>query len=211
MIRIFSTLLLIAAATTAGYWLSQWYFQSGQSTPESLEASVLPQARSIADFNLTTHNQGSFNKASLQGKWTFLFFGYTQCPDVCPTTLAIMNNVARELERKSGHLNDVQFVFVSVDPERDTPEQLKQYVTYFHPQFIGATGQREQINHLTSQMSVMYFINKRAGGKQDQYTVDHSSAILLTEPSGNLRALFSTPHVPDKILEDFNKIREHYS
>ncbi|MBD3670820.1 MAG: SCO family protein [Gammaproteobacteria bacterium] len=201
-------LLIVVAATASGVWFSQWWHQRQTALPEDLEALVLPQARDIGAFTLTDHNGDAFTDAELEGKWSFLFFGYTNCPDVCPTTLAIMNSVAQSLEAQDGNLEKAQFIFVSVDPERDTPEQMRDYLGYFNKQFIGITGERAQLDQLARQMSVMYFLNKDEGG--DQYTVDHSAAILLTQPDGNLRALFSTPHIPENIFESFYAIRNRY-
>jgi protein SCO1/2 len=201
-------ILVVAAATASGIWFSQWWHQRNQAVPADIEALVLPQARNIDAFTLTDQNGQPFTLNSLKGKWSFLFFGYTHCPDVCPTTLAILNSVAQTLEAQDGNLDDVQFVFVSVDPERDSPKQIGEYLAYFNKAFIGATGKRDQIDQLAKQMSAMYFINKKPGVKE--YTVDHSASIVLTQPDGKLRALFSPPHIPESIIKSYRAIREHY-
>jgi protein SCO1/2 len=206
--KIAGILVVVAAATASGIWFSQWWHQDQQSVPDDIDALVLPQPRDISPFTLTGQDGQPFTLEDLKGKWSFVFFGYTHCPDVCPTTLAMLNNVAQMLQKQDGGLKDVQFVFVSVDPERDSPKQIGEYVAYFNKAFIGATGKRDQLDQLAKQMSAMYFINKKPG--QKEYTVDHSASIVLTQPDGKLRALFSPPHIPAKIVKAFDAIREHY-
>lgn len=208
MIKILAIVLVVVAATASGIWLSQWWQQKQQAMPTDIDALVLPQARSIGDFTLTDQNGQPFTGENLKGKWSFMFFGYTHCPDVCPTTLAILNNVAQSLEQQDGNLDDEQFVFVSVDPERDSPETIGKYVAYFNPAFVGATGERDQLDKLAKAMSVMYYINRKPG--QQDYTVDHSASIVLIQPDGKMRALFSPPHIPEKIIKAYRSIREHY-
>ena len=202
------TLIVIVLATVSGVLFSKWLSQK-TALPQDMEAIVLPQSRPPTPFTMVDQDGASFGLEQMKGKWTFMFFGYTHCPDVCPTTLAVMNSVAQSLETADGNLDQVQFVFVSVDPDRDSPAQMKEYLGYFNQAFIGITGEREQIDALTRQMSVMYFLNN----KEDKvdYSVDHSAAMLLIEPSGGLRALFNTPHIPENILKSFNAIRKHYS
>lgn len=201
-------LLVIVLATVSGVLFSKWLNQKS-GLPQDMEAIVLPQSRSIAQFSMLDQNGQAFGPEQLKDKWTFMFFGYTHCPDVCPTTLAVMNSVAQSIEDEDGSLDNVQFVFVSVDPDRDSPAQLKEYLGYFNKAFVGITGERQQIDALTRQMSVMYFLNNKKDKKD--YSVDHSAAILLTEPSGGLRSLFNSPHIPESILKSFRAIRKHYS
>ncbi|MDH5184059.1 MAG: SCO family protein [Gammaproteobacteria bacterium] len=201
-------LVVIVLATVSGVLFSKWLNQK-QGLPQDMEAIVLPQSRPVAHFTMVDHNGKHFGMEQLKDKWTFMFFGYTHCPDVCPSTLAVMNSVAQSIEEEDGSLDNVQFVFVSVDPDRDSPQQLKEYLAYFNQSFIGITGERQQIDALTRQMSVMYFLNNKKDKKD--YSVDHSAAILLTEPSGGLRSLFSTPHIPESIFKSFKIIRKHYS
>ena len=109
--------------------------------------------RDIQPFTLVDHTGKNFDNRSLEGHWSFVFFGYTHCPDVCPTTLSVLNSVAHRLEDVK---NQVQFVFISIDPERDTPEKLGQFVSYFNGTFIGATGTNDAISALTRQLGVIY-------------------------------------------------------
>lgn len=207
-IKTAAILVIVAVATVSGIWFSQWWHQRQQPIPSDIDALVLPQARKIDNFTLTDQNGQPFTLDSLKGKWSFIFFGYTHCPDVCPTTLAILNNVDQLLKQKPQGDKDVQFVFISVDPGRDSPKHIGEYVAYFNKSFLGATGKPEVLTKLAREMSAMYFINKKPG--QKDYTVDHSAAIVLTQPDGKMRALFSPPHIPSKIVKAFESIRELY-
>jgi protein SCO1/2 len=128
-----------------------------------------------------------------------MFFGYTHCPDVCPSTLYDLKLVHEKLEQLTGDgAPGHQVLFVSVDPERDTPEQLGQYVNYFHPDFIGVTGPQEQLAPLTMQLGIAYRIEDHEADSP-QYNVDHSVSVLLTDPQGRLHGVFPAPHDADKM------------
>lgn len=136
---------------------------------------------------------GEFSNDGLSGRWTFLFFGYTQCPDICPTALALMKQVRKLLDTKSPGLaaQPVQVVFVSVDPKRDTRELLGQYLGAFDPSFIGASGDDAALGPLTSSLGIRYQRNDVTDKKN--YTVDHSANILLIDPQGRHIADFPPP------------------
>lgn len=197
--------IIILLSVAAGAWLSQTLFKGDL---RDLEASVFPEARKLIPFTLVDQNNMPFNQERLKGKWSFLFFGFTHCPDVCPTTLNTMNIIEKKLLERGIKREELDFIFVSVDPQRDTPKQLKRYLEYFNPGFTGVTGDPAQINLLSRQMGVVYIINP--AGKDGEYTVDHSAAILLTEPSGGLRALFTTPHDAQQIADATDKIIHHF-
>lgn len=169
---------------------------------------MLPEARAIADFSLLDQDNTPFTQENLRGHWTFAFFGYTHCPDVCPNTLALLGSVQRELEQKLDPQEMPQVVFVSVDPERDTPELLKKFVPYFHESFIGVTGEPEQINRLARQLGILYM--KADDGDKDNYLVDHSAAIILLNPQGQFQAVFGVPHDVQSIQTDFLAIKRYY-
>ncbi|HHH42852.1 MAG TPA: SCO family protein [Gammaproteobacteria bacterium] len=176
--------------------------------PQLQQGTLLPDAKIIADFQLTDQNGKPFTRKNLMGKWSFTFFGYTHCPDVCPTSLSMLAQVMKKLEQDKTPGAKPQVVFFSVDPERDTPEVLAQYLPYFNPDFIGVTGDPQQILRLTRQLGILY--GKSPGESADDYLVDHSASILLFDPDGNFRALFGTPHDPDRIAQDFVAIRNYY-
>ncbi len=136
------------------------------------------------------------------------FFGYTHCPDVCPTALSMLAQVMKKLEKDSTLDTLPQVIFISVDPERDTPELLKKFVPYFHPDFIGVTGDPQQLLLLTRQLGIMY--GKAPGDDADDYLVDHSASIILFDPDGNFLALFGMPHDPNLIAQEFVAIKNYY-
>lgn len=170
-------------------------------------AHYLQPGKPIKAFNLIDYNRKPFTQARFKGKWTFLFFGYTNCPDVCPTTLFMLRTVWNKLPAAAKKAPAPQLVFVSVDPKRDTPERLKKYVTFYHPGFIGVTGKTIQINNLTHQVGVNYSFTKHPNGS---YTVNHSAQIILVDPNGEMRAVFSPPQKVDELVNGYVQIRNYY-
>lgn len=185
-----------------------WLTACGNPVPPQLkQGTLLPDAKPIADFQLTDQHGQPFTLDKLRGRWSFAFFGYTHCPDVCPTSLAMLAQVLRKLEKSK--LDTVpQVLFVSVDPERDTPQQLAEYVPYFHPDFIGLTGEPRELMVLTRQLGILY--GKSPDAEADNYEVDHSAAIILFDPQGDFRAVFGVPHTPGLIAQDFVAIKNYY-
>jgi len=200
--------LISLLAVGVGLWVGKSMFQRGGiPLPQSSRyITVLPEPRPLEAFSLTDHHGQPFTRDSLKGQWTFMFFGYTHCPDVCPNTLSMLNLVAKRLAAAPAGRNDVRFVFISVDPERDSIEQLAQYVPYFNKEFVGATGTPDQIKALSRPMGVMYM---RAPGSEakENYLVDHSSSIMLLDPRGEWHAMFPAPHDVAGIVEEFTKLR----
>jgi protein SCO1/2 len=205
-------LIIIALVSLAGgYWLNQ-YLQtdgSGSRIPEGLEATVLDPARPLAPFTLEDHNKAPFTLQTLKGHWSFLFFGYTHCPDVCPITLQAMQVAWKQIPHSRDDPAAPHLYFISVDPDRDTPDMLKRYVQYFDPGFIGVTGKADEIDKLANRIGVLYgFEDKKPGS--DEYQVNHSAQIILIDPHGNMRAVFSPPHDPATIARNFKTIRDYY-
>jgi len=182
--------------------ISLWKVMQGPPQPSNAALMVLPEPRVIADFALLNDEGESFSLDSLRGHWSLIFFGYTHCPDVCPSTLYDLKLVHEKLgqlngDAASGH----QVLFVSVDPERDSPEQLNQYVSYFHPDFIGVTGPAEQLAPLTMQLGIAYRVEEHEVGSTS-YNVDHSVSVLLMDPQGRLHGVFPAPHDADKMARE---------
>jgi len=202
---------LSIVAVVAGIWLGLLYYGGGLGTKSTAmhlkAATLLPQPKPLADFTLTDQDNRPLSRDELKGRWTFVAFGYTRCPDICPTLMATFDAVQKDLA-KSGRGPQPSFLFVSVDPERDTPEQLGKYVGYFNPHIRGATAGHEVLRPLTAQLGVLY---QRSESKVTAmgYLVDHSASILLLDPQARLAAIFSTPHDPHAIAEDFRAITEH--
>ncbi|MDT8320519.1 MAG: SCO family protein [Xanthomonadales bacterium] len=206
-----SVLLLTAVAVisaTAGVVLwqltgEQAAGRSGQARQSGRAALIeLPQPRVIADFALVDDAGRPFSLQDLRGQWSLLFFGFTHCPDICPSTLYDLQQVNETLRKQPpGALAPHRVLFVSVDPERDSPEKIGPYVRYFDPGFSGVTGPHEQLAPLTRQMGVAYRIEEHEAGSL-HYSVDHSAGILLTDPQGRLHGVFPAPHDAAKITAD---------
>lgn len=176
--------------------------------PADLAATYLPEGRPVIGVQLTDHDNKLFDESRFKGKWSFLFFGFTQCPDVCPAALLIMKSVWNKLPPEARQAPEPQMIFVSVDPDRDTPAILKQYVKFYHPAFTGITGKHDKLDILTRQLSALYGYEDTEDGKG--YTVTHSAQIILIDPKGHMRAVFNTPHVVDEIVKGFVSIRNYY-
>lgn len=155
-----------------------------------------PEPRKLAEFSLQSHKGMTMTNSDLQGKWTLVFVGYTFCPDICPVTLAQLNSIYPEL---TNHVTRVplQVWFLSVDPNRDTVERLNEYIGYFNPDFIAATGEHSQLFPLVRSMGMMYSI---AGSTDDpNYLVDHSGSIAVINPDGHIIGRFKPQHVPGQL------------
>lgn len=202
-------LLLVLLGIIAGAFISQ-----NNSDPDSAASNdqatsaLLSKPRALQPFQLTYTGKPQFSNHDLRDKWTFLFFGYSHCPDVCPTTLSELARAYDLLEAIPDALNDTQFVFISVDPARDTPKMLATYAGYFNPAFIGVTGEPEQLTALARQMDIQFRLGT---GSDDSYSVDHSSAVLLIDPQVRYYARLKAPHHAQDIRAQFLQIRQRYN
>lgn len=180
----------------------------GPMTNEQLRENglfVYDLPRRFRDFNLSDHRGQPFNRQSLQGKWTLMFFGYTYCPDVCPLTLATISRFS-EFLTETPYAGEVQVVMVSVDPMRDTTEKLAQYVTYFNPDYLGVNGEYIDIFNLASQLNIAFAYEP--SDEAGNYLVSHSGEVVLINPNGHHHGFFKAPHDPQKMLDNFVALRE---
>ena len=150
---------------------------------------LLPQSRQLPDVTMTNQDGQPVVMNELKGKWSMLFFGYTFCPDICPTTLAQLRQIKSELPKEVQ--DKLQIVLVSVDPHRDTPQQLKQYLGYFDPQFQGLTGANvEDVQKVSNAVSIPFI---PADTTKPNYTVDHSGNLAVIGPDGRQRGFIRAP------------------
>ena len=157
---------------------------------------LLPQSRQLPDVTMTNQDGQPVVMNALKGKWSMLFFGYTFCPDICPTTLAQLRQIKSELPKEVQ--DKLQIVLVSVDPHRDTPQQLKQYLGYFDPQFVGLTpGSIEELQTLANAVSIPFI---PADTSKANYTVDHSGNLALIGPDGTQRGFIRAPFNNQKMV-----------
>ncbi len=204
-------LIIIALISlAAGYGLSQFRATESPDTPIAipLKAATLLEPPKVLknDFQLSDHDGRPFNLDSLQGHWSFIFFGYTHCPDVCPITLKIMQSAWKKIPHHNG---EVKLYFVSVDPDRDNLDILKRYTRYFDPSFIGVTGKADEIDRFTNQLGILYGFEDK-DEKTGAYVVNHSAHIILLDPEGRWRAVLSPPFEAENIASDFQQIRNHF-
>lgn len=189
------SLIIAIAATIAlvgGYYLGN--MATGKK-PELEVATLIPDPRPIEDFALIDYNNTPFTLDNLKGHWSLLFFGYTHCPDICPATLSSMVEINKSLHEEQNFKDSFQAVFISVDPKRDTPEHLKNYVTFFNPDFKAATGDETEILALTKQVAIHYRLHEP--DDKGEYLVDHSSYLILINPHGQFHGVVSGSHLPN--------------
>lgn len=198
-------------AMAAGLWLGTVSQQSEPlAKPPTIQGLILPEAKQLAEFNLMDAKGSVFAKENLKNNWSLIFVGYTHCPDVCPITLSVLRNVVELMQEQQ--LESPRIIFISVDPERDTPETLEQYVKFFNEDFVGVTGRKDELARLGKQLGVFY--TKVAGTSgdinADDYLIDHSSSLMLVNPQGNLQAYLTAPHTPMKIVESILFTQDYY-
>ncbi len=169
-----------------------------QAPAEFRTAFVLPAPAPLPEFSLVDQAGDAVTGDRFHDRWSLVFFGFTHCPDICPTTLQILATAKRQLAA-AGEDPLPQIVLVSVDPERDTPELIGTYVDYFGDDNLGITGGLEELRKLTSGLGI-YF--EKQPGDPDDYAVDHSAAVLLINPDAEFHALFSGPHVIENFVHD---------
>jgi protein SCO1 len=169
--------------------------------PYTYHGTELVGDKPAPDFTLTGADGQPVSLSDFRDKVVVLYFGYTFCPDVCPTTLTDMKQVMKLLGKKA---DDVQFIMVSVDPERDTPEKLNEYVTYFDPRFIGLTGTPEEVVAAATPFGVIF--EKHEGTAATGYLVDHTATLNVIDTDGRMRLLYPFDAEPKDIADDLKHL-----
>ncbi len=165
--------------------------------------TYLQNPRTINEFVLSGTDGQVFNNDSLKGQWTLMFFGFTQCGYLCPTTMAEFAKMYRILQQQ-GVKNLPRIVMVSIDPERDTVEKINHYVKAFHEDFFGARGDEKLIKAMTREMGVAYTkVLSKDSSHPNQYDLEHSGAVIVFNPQGELNAFFTTPHHASVLAKDY--------
>ena len=181
------------------------------SPPELLTSYRYPQQRLLSPFTLTDQRGKPFTNAQLKDKWSLFFVGYTSCPDVCPTTLGKLAAAYQQLEG----VVDLQVIFLSVDPERDTQKKLHDYINFFNPNFIAVTAPHTQLLPLTRELGFVYTMV----GNGENYQVDHSASMVLISPDGTRVATVKPssqepkqiPQIRNKdLIHDVIAVATHY-
>jgi len=193
-------LVAVAAlcAAVAGFWLAR---ELDSSAPQLASGTWLGVPRTLSDIQLTDSDGHPFTTQNLQGKPSLVFFGFTHCPDVCPTTLVKLAQV-----KKSAALSGMQVLFITVDPQRDTPQIVGTYAHAFDPSFIGLTGDQAAIDKVTKAFAVAAVKVDLPGG---DYTMDHSAQVFLVNSKAQIVGLFSPPFDTRTLTQDLLTAAPH--
>lgn len=196
---------VMVAVLSAAAGFAVWRATQPEQPPEQPALLILPEAREIPPFSLVDQDSKPFGLGRLTGSWSLLFFGFTHCPDVCPGALYDLQRLDEYLDADRDGRPAHQVVFFSVDPERDTPERLKDYTAYFSPDFVAVTGDHTELGPLTRKLGIAYRIEEHEEGSEN-YVVDHSASILLVNPEGRLHGVFPSPHDVDAMAVEMKKL-----
>ncbi len=200
-------ILIGIVALGSGVFFSLQQGSEQRGLPEGLTATYLTEGKPLPEFGLIDHHGQAFDRARFEGQWSLLFFGFTHCPDICPGTLLEMSTVKQALS-EAGLSEDVGVIFVTVDPLRDDADRLKAYVTNFDHRFLGVTGELKDIDVLTQALGIVHIRHGEPGSVE--YSVDHSSSVLLINPQAQLQAVFRAPQRADIITPDMLQILRHH-
>jgi len=195
--------LALAVGVLAGYLT----FNSRHQPPPRTDALLLHDPKPLPDFTLADTSGKTLDKDRLKGRWNLLYFGYTHCPDACPTTLASLDKFIRLLGKLPADKRP-QVYFISVDPQRDDDKLLGDYALYFNPGFVAATGSLDALKALTEPLDVQFSYDK-PDAKGD-YAVNHSTAVILVDPEADETALFVPPLDPRRMAADYVNILKYY-
>lgn len=206
-----ASIIILATLSQFAFLKYGNFKKNSHGMDDGIAATILYDPSPITSFRLTDHKGNPFNQDNLNGKWTILTFGYTHCPDICPTTLKILNQVNKIL-KDANNENLPQFVFVTLDPERDDVAQLAEYIPWFNKDFIGLTGTTEQVEVLTKVLGILNMKREDESNKnENEYLIDHTVTVMIVDPKAQLRALSSAPHDAQTLANDFVKISQKYN
>ena len=198
--------VFIAAVLAAALALGVIVAMRMQTPAELHSAFVLPTPTPLPEFELVNQEGEGVTLETFRNHWSLVFFGFTHCPDICPTTLQILS-VARKTLADNGQQPLPRIVLVSVDPERDTPELMAQYMSYFGDDNLGITGSLDEVKKLTTELGIFF---AKQQGNEESYSVDHSAAVLVINPEAEFHALFGGTHQIENFVKDVPLIMDAY-
>lgn len=204
---------LVVVAVLSGIWLgfsTQDKGTSSSSATPKIQGAILPVARALTNIQLYTKNDQAFTLGDIKGHWNLVFVGYTNCPDVCPNTLSVINQV--DILMKEQELSPPRVIFISIDPDRDKPELIDQYVKYFNKDFIGVTGEEDNLKSIARQLSVVFSKAPGVDGTigNDNYLMDHSSSLILLNPKAEVQSILTAPHTPMQMIDSIIRSQVYY-
>jgi protein SCO1/2 len=192
--------VFLGLVCACGFGAAVFWHHQGRELPTLANGEFIVPRAPLPEFHLLDHHNRTFDRAALLGHWSLLYFGYTNCPDLCPATLTALAAMEKRLVA-AGFRERPHVVFVSADAARDTPAQLAAYVPYFDPDFLGVTAEaQDTVQKFAAQFGIALAVGRRADGT---LAVDHSSAILVIDPEARLAAVLSGPFVPAALQTDF--------
>ncbi|MCP0914533.1 MULTISPECIES: SCO family protein [Legionella] len=194
--------LIAVAALIAGLFVSQHMHAKKHVDMSEFHGTLLENPREIGDFSLSGIDEKTFGKDSLQGQWTMVFFGFTNCGYLCPTTMAQLSKMYRILEEKGAKIMP-KVVMITIDPQRDSLKKLAQYVKGFNPHFYGARGDEDTIKRMTKELGVAYAKIALKDENPDDYDMEHTGTVMLFDRQGHLQAFFTTPHQAELLAQDY--------
>jgi len=169
--------------------------------PYTFHGTVIKPPLPLKDFRLPTANNQTFHLSDQQGKVVLLFFGYTSCPDVCPTTLAEFKQAYAKLGNEA---DKVAFVMITADPERDTPDRVANYAAFFNPAFIGLGGERADLEKIWKELGV--YVEKQETNSAAGYLVDHTASVFVIDQNGNLRLMYPYGTSASDMADDLSQL-----
>lgn len=192
----------MVGATAVGLFAARLFVAPQQSPLVTERATVLAQPKPLPRLSLVDERGQPFDGSDFRGHWTYVFFGFTSCPDICPTTLAVLTQARRELDDLPADLRP-RVLLISVDPARDDPGRIASYVSHFHPDFHAATGSAAGVAQAAAAFGAAYArVEQPDGG----YTMDHTASLFLVGPAGDLVATSGSPHEPAPLVRDYRRI-----
>lgn len=201
------TFLLGLAALFLGLFVSQHLHGTKSFDPSQFNGTYLASPRTMPSFSLTGIDNKPFTNQSLEGHWTLMFFGFTHCGSVCPTTFAELSKMYTLLEEKAVK-NLPQVMMISVDPDRDNLQQLGTFVHAFNPNFYAARGEIKDIQALARELGIAYAkVQNKGSNEPNDYQIEHSGALMLFNPQGQLIAFFTTPHRAALLAKDYSQLQ----
>jgi protein SCO1/2 len=202
--------LLLLVCLVMLYFFTSERFGRSRATflIDRVASMVLPPVQ-IGAFQLTDSEKRPFTAHNLTNRWTFILFGFTYCPDICPTTLSVMTELREKLLLERSYTEDINFILITVDPKRDTPEILKQYVQHFDRHFLGLSGTDGQISNLAKQLGASFEITQQEAS--ESYTVSHSAAVYLIDPQARHFATYLVPLEAELMSQRFRVFEQLYA
>lgn len=208
-----STITGILVTTLVFATAAAWFYTGNRpvaaagwnSAPESLRDVLWPEPLELAEFDLTTQAGRPFTEKSFVGQWDLVFFGYLDCPDICPMTLGAMRQMRRTLIDRGFPPAAARFILVSVDPDNDGPERMGRYLAQFDPEFIGLTGAQAMVDRLAGSLAVHYRKVPDSPGN----AIDHTSSLMIIDPEGRAVGAMQPPLAPQRMAETFEKLADY--